>query len=102
MVSDTNIDRVRAAALDRIEQSEKRVKWAFIVAGVIETLFVIAFLLLADFSNRVHILLLISAIATYTIIGCGLFALGAHVSKCVGRVLKAIETIDENPSVKKL
>lgn len=92
MVSEaTKIDKVRKQALSRIEQSEKWYKLAFLGAGILETAFVVAFLFLADFSNRLHLLLFISAIATYTIIAMGLFALGAHVSKCVARVLQAIE-----------
>jgi hypothetical protein len=48
--------------------------------------------LLADFSNRVHLLLLIAAIAIYTIIAAGLFALGMHISRSTLRVIRAIET----------
>jgi hypothetical protein len=95
MVNQSNIDEVRKQALSRIEKSEGRFKLAFFAAGFVEMLFVVAFLLLADFSNRMHLLLFISVIATYTIIGMGLFALGAHISKSTGRVLQAIETIDK-------
>jgi hypothetical protein len=94
MVNTENIDRVRKQALDRVEKSERHYKLAFVGAGVVETAFVVAFIFLADFSNRTHLLLFISVIATYTIIGMGLFALGAHINKSVGRILQAIETTE--------
>jgi lipopolysaccharide export LptBFGC system permease protein LptF len=94
MVNTENIDKVRKQALNKIEKSERQYKLAFFCACVIETTFVVAFFFLADFSNRMHLLLFISVIATYTIIGMGLFALGAHINKSVGRILQAIETTE--------
>jgi hypothetical protein len=38
-----------------------------------------------------HLLLFISVIALYTIIGAGLFVLGAHVSRNTLRIIRAIE-----------
>ena len=88
-----NMDRVRAEALARIEQGEKRFKQGFIAAAVVELLFLVAFVLLADLKNRTHFLLLISTIATYTIVGAGLFALGGHVTRVGERILKGLETL---------
>ncbi len=88
-----NMDSVRGAALERIEKSERNYKMAFFGAAVIETAFIAAFLLLADFSNRVHLLLLISTVAVYSILALGLFALGSHVSRSSLRVLKAVELL---------
>ena len=50
------------------------------------------FVLLADFGQRLHVLLLLAAVATYTIVALGLLALGQHVSRCTWRVLKAIDS----------
>ena len=50
-------------------------------------------ILAADFSNRTHVLLLISTVGSYTIIVLGLFALGVHVNRGVLRVLKAVELL---------
>jgi len=93
MVEKLPIDEVRETALARINRSERNYKLAFIAAGVVETLFIISFLLLADFSNRLHILLLIATVCSYSIIVLGLFALGAHINRSVLRVLKAIELL---------
>ena len=95
MAEATNLNGVRHSALNRIERSERNYRIAFAGALVIETLFIVAFLLLADFHNRLHVLLLLSAVATYSIIGLGLFALGAHVSRNTLLVLKALELLDE-------
>ena len=89
----TKIDEIRNSTLKQIEKTESNYKLAFIGAAAIEVAFLAAFLLLADFANRIHILLLVTAVATYTIVGAGLFALGMHVSRNTLRVLRAIETL---------
>jgi hypothetical protein len=96
-MSESNLDRVRGAVLDRIERSERNYKLAFLVGAGVEGAFFIAYLALADFSDRLHLLLLLSTIAVYTILACGLGALGAHVSRCTERVLKALEVAEKGP-----
>ena len=91
MAQNVNLDSVRAAALARIDRSERYFKLAFIGAGIVESLFILSFLLLADLSNRVHLLLLISTVSCYSIVVLGLFALGAHINRCIARVLKAVD-----------
>lgn len=91
MAQNVNLDTVRAAALARIDRSERNYKLAFFAAAIVESLFVVSFLLLADFSNRMHVLLLISTVSCYSIVVLGLFALGAHISRSIARVLKAVE-----------
>jgi hypothetical protein len=87
----SNLDHVRSQALSRIERSERNFKLAFYAATVLEALFLAAFILAADFSNRLHVLLLIATVGGYSIVALGLVALGAHVNRAVLRVLKAIE-----------
>lgn len=88
-----NIDEIRGAALNRIEQSERHYKAAFFSAAIVEALFLAGFLLLADLSNRTHVLLLLATVAGYTILALGLLALGAHVNRSTLRVLKAVELL---------
>jgi hypothetical protein len=88
------INEIRGNTLNLIERNERNYKLAFVGAAIVELLFLVAFLLLADFSNRVHILLLLSAIATYTILIFGLIALGLHVNRNTLRVLSAIELLE--------
>jgi hypothetical protein len=94
MTTETNVGRARRGALERIDRSERAYRLWFLIAAVVEAAFLGGFLLLADFSNRLHLLLLLAAMATYTIVGAGLLALGSHVSRCTWRVLKALEGRD--------
>ena len=94
MIKESGIEQARRSALDRIDKSERSYKIAWVAGLVIEAIFLLSFVLLADFKNRNHVLLLIAAMAVYMILGAGLFALGAHVSRCTQRVLKAIESRD--------
>jgi hypothetical protein len=91
MAQRVDLDEVRAAALARIDRSERNFKLAFFGAMFVETAFMVTFLLLADLSNRLHILLLISTVSSYSIVVLGLFALGAHINRGIARLLKAIE-----------
>ena len=88
-----NLDAVRGEALARVERGERNFKLAFFAAVLFEGLFLAAFLLAADLSNRTHVLLLLATVGGYTVIVLGLVALGAHVSRNVARVLKAIELL---------
>ncbi len=90
-----SIDEVRAAALARIDRSERNFKLAFIGAFVVEMAFILTFVLLADFSNKLHVLLLISTVSCYSIVILGLVALGTHINRGIARVLKAVELLKE-------
>lgn len=87
----TDIDNIRANTLKQIEKTESNYKLAFIGAALLEAAFLAAFLLLADLSNRDHVLLFISTIAVYGILAIGLVALGIHGNKNTLRVIRAIE-----------
>ena len=93
MAEQMKLDEVRAAALTRINRSERNFKLAFAAAAIVESAFIVSFLLLADLSNRLHILILIATVSCYSIIVLGLVALGAHINRSVLRVLTAIETL---------
>lgn len=87
----SNPDEIRTNVLQRVERTEQRFRLAFFGGVLVEALFLAAFLLLADLSNRLHVLLLLSTIAVYTIIVLGLVALGAHANRNTMRVLSAME-----------
>jgi hypothetical protein len=94
-----NINAVRKTALDRIDRSERHYKVTFLGAAIIEVFFIAGFLLLADFSNRMHVLLLITTIATYSILALGLVALGVHINRNTLRVLNAVELLGRTDEV---
>ena len=93
-MSDIDLDEVRKEALERIDRSERNFKLAFYAAALFEALFMIVFLLAADFSNRMHVLLFIATVGSYSVVVLGLVALAAYVNRSVLRVLKAIELIE--------
>lgn len=94
MAQRVNLDEVRAAAIARIDRTERNFKLAFIGAGAVEVAFILSFILLADLSNRLHLLLLVSTVSCYSIVVLGLFALGAHFNRGIARVLKAVELLN--------
>lgn len=89
----TRLDEIRNDVLARMDRAERNYKLAFIAAAVVEGAFLAAFLLLADFTNRTHVLLLMGTVTTYSILAFGLIALGAHVNRAILRVLHAIDGI---------
>jgi hypothetical protein len=93
-----DLSAVRAGALDRIDRAERRYKLAFLAGVGLEALFLAGFLLLADLSNRLHVLLLVSTVATYTIVVVGLVALGAIVNRNTLRIVEAIGAPTAGPS----
>ena len=90
-----NIEGARLSALDRVDRTERNYKITFFGAAVIEAAFLMGFLLLADFSNRTHLLLLIATVAIYTILALGLVALGSHANRNTLRILRAIEALEK-------
>ena len=95
MAQTVKLDEVRAAALARIDRSERNFKLAFFGAGFVETAFIVSFVLMADLSNRLHLLILISTVSCYSLVVLGLFALGAHINRSIARVLKEVELLRE-------
>lgn len=93
-------NEIRENALSRIERNERYYRLMIIGAAIIEAGFFAAFLLLADFSNRLHLLLLIASMAVYMILAFGLLALGLHVNQNTLRILNAIEFAAEEKAEK--
>jgi hypothetical protein len=58
-------------------------KLAVLGAAAVELAFLVAFLMLADLSQRLHVLLLLATIAGYTIVTVALVALGAWLRRNV-------------------
>ena len=84
------LDDVRRSVLDRMERAERLGRVAIFGAAIAElALFVVAFTMV-DWQSRVERLIFVFSVISYTIIALGLAALGAHVSRSVGRVLAAI------------
>jgi len=90
MPTPDRLDDVRRSVLDRMERAERLGRVAIFGAAIAElALFVVAFTMV-DWQSRVERLIFVFSVISYTIIALGLAALGAHVSRSVGRVLAAI------------
>jgi hypothetical protein len=90
-----NLDEVRGSVIDRVARSERNFKLALSGAGLFEALFLLAFILAADFRVRLHLLLFLSAVGSYTLVLLGMVALGVYVNRGNLRVLKALELLRE-------
>jgi hypothetical protein len=86
----SQLDDVRSDVLARIDRAERNYKLAFAGAVAVEGFFLLAFLFLADFTNRMHVLLLLASVMTYSTLAIGLVALGAHLNRGILRVLQAV------------
>jgi len=89
------LNEIRSNTLNQIEANERRYKLAFAAAALVEALFIGMFILIADLSDRLHVLLLIASVAIYTIVAFGLVAVGLHINRNTLRVIRAIEAMGE-------
>src|SRR5690349_2196062 len=84
-------EAARRKALDRLDRSE-RGRYKFVIAlTAVEVIFLWGFAQLADFSNRVHVLIFWALLSIDGLIVVGVGLLWAHVSQSTRLVLKAID-----------
>ena len=88
---DSELDNVRLGILDRMERDERLVRYAIIGAALLELLLFVAAFRMLDLQDRLHKILFVFFVLSYSIVALGLVALAGHVSRSVGRVLAAIE-----------
>src|SRR5689334_13507531 len=89
--SETARLNARLKALDKFDRSERRFYLSIIMLSAVEVLFIWGFAQLADFTNRLHVLLLWTILSTYAPMAIGLGILRAHISQSTRLVLKAID-----------
>lgn len=94
MALDNRLDEIRQGVLARAEKREKRYRLWIVAAGVIEVACLLAFVLLADFHDRSHLLLLVAAFLVYGTLAMGMLALGAFTQSWCLRILRAIELLE--------
>lgn len=78
------------AGLAEADRAERRQRLLLFAAVAVESLLIAAFLWLADFSNRTHVLLFISAMVIYSMIGLGVGALAIRIDHGNRRVIEAL------------
>lgn len=92
-MNDHTHDTAVRTALDRIDRAERNYKLAFFGAAMVELAFLVTFVLLADFGDRLHVLLLLSTVAVYSIVVLGLVALAEWGRRHILLVIKGIEAL---------
>ena len=85
--------RPAIATLKHVERNERNHRAAILAGALLEALFLGAFLLVADFSNRTHVLLLMVFAAALSLLVIAGMALGAFVNRHTLRVLTAVEML---------
>jgi len=91
---DRNDSLVRAALeeADRRERTSRRVLYA---AAAVEVVLLAAALLVMDFGDATHVLVLILAVLTYSTLALGMVAIASRASAENARLLHAIQLLDE-------
>jgi hypothetical protein len=69
------------STLKRVERNERTHRLAILSGAILEAVFLGAFLLTADFSNRTHLLLLMVCAASLSLLVLAAMALGAFVNR---------------------
>jgi hypothetical protein len=88
------LDTIREGVLAQMERAERNVRLGILGAALVElALFAVA-LVMVDLHNRVERLVFVMSVFGYTIVALGLVALGAHVTRTVGRVIAAIDALE--------
>jgi len=87
----TNLDAIRSKALDEMDRAQRSFKAALFSAALFEAFFLVAVLLVADFRNNLHLLILFGVGLIYMPIVLGLIALGAWVNRCTLRILTRLD-----------
>lgn len=93
-MSAKDLDAIRESVLDRMEHHERMVRLAIFGAVALEGVLLIVVLLIIDWRDATQKLVFVTSVLSYSIVALGLAALGAHVSRTVGRILAALTPPD--------
>jgi hypothetical protein len=81
------------SALRHVERNERNHRLALLAGAMLEAVFLGTFLLVADFSNRTHVLLLMVFAASLSLLVLAAMALATFVNRHTLRVLMAVEML---------
>ena len=97
-VKDIDLDRVRGRALDRIDKARRVFLCLVGASAVVEGFFLVLYVVLMDWDDRLHQLILVASLLTYWTLAACVLALGAYGNWMTQRLLKAIELVDNGPA----
>jgi len=90
------LEDILGGVLDTAEKAEKYRNKLYWLSGVVEIILLIVFLIVMDFGDRLHWLLLIATwLASGTIVAV-IVVLAAHINLNTVHILKAIELLDHD------
>lgn len=95
MPLEDGLNGIRRDTLARVEKSERARNLWIAAAAVIEAACLITFILLADFGERLHLLLFVGTLLVYGTLAMGILALGAFTQSWCLRILCAIELLND-------
>ena len=91
MEAHTNLDAIRASALRNVRRADMFFRGVLLVAALAEAGGLAGLLLLADFKDRLHQLVLLQTLLVYGTLSLGLLAVGVLVRLGTLRILSALE-----------
>jgi hypothetical protein len=94
MTTTINLDDRRRDALEQVQKGQRNFKLMIGVVALWEMMLLILIVLLVDFSDQLHVLILLSTGVVYGTLAVGLGALGAYFRQNTLRVLAAIELLE--------
>lgn len=92
-MSEQDIDRIRKGALDQADKRRRASNWLLVAAATVEGVGLILYLVLMDFSDRLHWLIFIAAGLVYGTLALAMFSQGEETKAAFQRVLRAIEEL---------
>ena len=93
MIEPTDLDKVRATALERMERAERSYKIGKVFLITFEATLLACMLLMMDYRDRLHWLLLFTALLIYGIWLGGILTLGSYIKYSTQGILKAIDAL---------
>ena len=94
------LDEIRSDTLRQIERSECWFKVLVGISFAVELAGLVTFLLLMDFNDRRHQLILVAAVLVYLTISFWTWALAAHANLNARRILRAVDLLHEMPEAR--
>ncbi len=94
-MAENRLNEIRGKALDRVEKSERNLKLGIIAFLILDMAFFIVFLLVMDFSNKLHVLIFMASGGFYMLLLIGLIVLGLLIRRDTQLLLRAIDLLEE-------
>jgi hypothetical protein len=96
MTPSNDLDKVRAAALEQMDRAERSYKIGKVFLITFEATMLACILVTMDYRERLHWLLLFTALLVYGIWLGGILTLGSYIKFSTQGILKAIDALHQS------